>query len=577
MSDLNLNPPLPLLPFNSNPRYLVSIDLSNCMRITDASVQVISVFLGPWKRLRRLLLRNCGHLSDTSLAVIAVNLLPTLRMIDISGCRRLSDHGVLQFARKSGASQPGSGPGSALTKFGMSGCWRLTRNGYMQVLDVLFSESSRIASFESSLPLHPLASADQVFSNLPVGLFSTLTSLTLKDAEKCVNDAVFGAIAKACGGSLRGFHLHGAVLVTENGFLRHIEDFAALEKLSMPSARRLGDQSLLAIVHSPNLSKRLTELDISGWVVTDVGLMQAFESTICVDPLPNLEALVMVDCHDSFSFHGVFAIVRGLLGNKPPSERRLKLLDVSGCPDLDNADGHVRFIDALPANVNNNNNVQNPALPAIGNPLMNQQQQQAPPAPQIAVGNNAALQALVQQIQTMAAGVQATLNDVGPGGLLEVAQQHLAAQQQAMAQPEIVESDDAEDEEEEDSEYGEEDDATGMEVDTQQSDLEDEQDEDEDEEEEDDDDGMEPDEGTLIADPSPVSDDFVLSILQLPERPLGSSKLGGLHRWYCLLKGASLEKVVEEAMRRKLPRGVARNDDVDEAVGVPHIANAAAG
>ena len=438
------------------------------------------------------MLRNCGHISDISLTAIAASLLPSLRTLDVSGCRRISDHGLLQFARKCG---PASENGSKLAKLGMSGCWRLTRLGYLQILNTLFTSDSRISSFESSLPLHPLLTADQVFSNLPVGFFTGLTSLTLKDTERCVNDAVLASIVKSCGSSLKTFHLQGATLVTEPGFLKVVDDLGKVEKLHLPGARRLGDASLVSIVQSRSLGRNLLELDVSGWNTSDVGLVQAFESSAIVDPLPHLQALVMADCIDNnFSFHGVFAVLRGLLGTKPKPEQRLKLFDISGCPDLDNADGHMHFVGGMPQQA------PDAGVPVAMVPVVNL----VPPQDQPIIIDEATMQQMAEEI----------VNQV----------------MEEMQEPEEEAFPDFE--------------AFGS--------------------------------GGLEADPTPVSDDFVVSLLQVPDKPLGSQKIGGRDRWYCVLKAEVMERAVEEAMRRKQERAP-RTPTTEEEMTLPDIANAAAG
>ncbi|KAI9027989.1 hypothetical protein DFJ74DRAFT_765960 [Hyaloraphidium curvatum] len=324
---------------SATPRHLISIDLSNCFRISDVAVQVIATFCGPWNRLRRLLLRNCGQVSDASLNQIAAHLLPSLRTLDVSGCRRISDHGLLQFARRLAAAAP---QGAGLSRFGISGCWRLTRTGYLQILPTLFAANPRLASFESSLPLHPLVSADQVFGNLPVGLFSGLTRLALREAEKCIDDAVLLSISAACGAGLRSLELHGASLVTEPGFARAADSLLSLRRLALPQAKGLGDAALLRVATHPRLSEDLEELDASGWGITDAGIVAALENPGRGRPLPNLAVLRLADCSESsFTFHGIFSAARALVGR--PARAKLRALDVSGCIDLDGADGHLHF------------------------------------------------------------------------------------------------------------------------------------------------------------------------------------------------------------------------------------------
>lgn len=323
-----------------------------------------------------------------------------------------------------------------LEKFGMAGCWRVSRTGYLGLLPTLFASNHRLTSFESSLPLHPSASADQVFTELPVRLFKNLTSLALRDVERSLNDPIFMKLVEACG-NLKKLTIVGAVQLTEPTFIKGIAKME-LEVLGMPGAKRLGDEALLSLVKSAS-NQTLVELDVSSWLISDHGLFRALENGS--HPFPNLSTLKMVDIvESSFSFHGIFAVARACQG--------LEVLDVSGCTDLNDEEaGHAALA----------------GPPGQGDEVV-----------ELGVG----------------AGVAAEIDENGQGG-----------EQLAQAEP----------------------------VGT----------------------GLPGADRVSLPTPTPVTDAFVQSLLSVPEHPIGAAKISGSLRWYCLLKGDKLRRVVDEGVRRR--------------------------
>ncbi|XP_071451027.1 uncharacterized protein [Hetaerina americana] len=71
--------------------FLTELDMSLCPRLTDASLEEISVFMGP--KLRSLALRRCGALTDTG--VSSLHHCVALEKIDISECCQVTAAGLL--------------------------------------------------------------------------------------------------------------------------------------------------------------------------------------------------------------------------------------------------------------------------------------------------------------------------------------------------------------------------------------------------------------------------------------------------------------------------------------------------
>lgn len=76
---------------------LISLDITNCWRATDLTLQVIAFFAGPWRRLKRVIVRGCGFISDAGLVRLGQECGAGLEVLDVTGCWRVSDAGMVRF------------------------------------------------------------------------------------------------------------------------------------------------------------------------------------------------------------------------------------------------------------------------------------------------------------------------------------------------------------------------------------------------------------------------------------------------------------------------------------------------
>ncbi|KAJ3125908.1 hypothetical protein HK098_008101 [Nowakowskiella sp. JEL0407] len=216
---------------------LVSIDLSNCRKITSSTVEVIAFFCGPWKKLESVRLKNCSLVSDNALTLLAENIGECLKVLDLSGCRRITDAGVAMFLRKSyrrtmalrksslktpNAQITVSDPNERddfdekvvqfqhhrvpsdrtdekkllvdpatqgrLTEFRISGSWIFTRGGFLSIMDYLIKMHRNLEVLEFSIPNPPKGAPIPEFVDFPVSLFGNLRSFHINRA-KYLNDA----------------------------------------------------------------------------------------------------------------------------------------------------------------------------------------------------------------------------------------------------------------------------------------------------------------------------------------------------------------------------------------------------
>ena len=80
-----------LVPVLGANQKLVSLDLTNCTSVTNASMQKAAISCGALEELR---LRDCHWLSPESVVVVAMNC-TQLRHVDITGCWEINDDALI--------------------------------------------------------------------------------------------------------------------------------------------------------------------------------------------------------------------------------------------------------------------------------------------------------------------------------------------------------------------------------------------------------------------------------------------------------------------------------------------------
>ncbi|KAJ3412146.1 hypothetical protein HDV05_001184 [Chytridiales sp. JEL 0842] len=217
---------------------LNSLNLSECIYVTDLGVSMVAQFCGPSKLLREFRLRNCGQVSDIGLAAISANLASSLKVLDVSNCARVTDRGVFNFLRKalkaaakedslafgedgdalqkmmSEARKAGHAVGCGrLTEFRFSGSQtgsrKLTRMDFGRVLDILSQGYPQLHTIEFSIPNPPKGAQDKLYRNFPSHNLKNLTSVHIYNARWIPEDE-FRSLADTIGSTVQHLTISGA-------------------------------------------------------------------------------------------------------------------------------------------------------------------------------------------------------------------------------------------------------------------------------------------------------------------------------------------------------------------------------
>ncbi|KXS19001.1 RNI-like protein [Gonapodya prolifera JEL478] len=332
---------------SANPTYLVSLDLSHIPRLSDPTALALALFLTPPNRLDHLSLRGCGLISDAGVVSLAASLVPRLRSLDISGCRRVTDHGLAAVVR-------GAAAGGRLKEMRCSRLARLTRTAIKTACERLAATCPELSRMEFSVPPPPATQRDPTYYLLPAVALSGVREVGLRECGAAVTDGVATVLAEACGARLKGLELRGAHMITTAGVDTMLGLCGNLTRLDLRGCRRVDDLAVLSLALS-DCAPMLEELDLGGTLVTD-GALAAVEVGVGprpnVDPdrvaraqrcaFPRLRRLGLSDL-DRVSFEGVFAIARHIAPRRWAPEWALargpggvlEEVDVSGMPDLD--------------------------------------------------------------------------------------------------------------------------------------------------------------------------------------------------------------------------------------------------
>ncbi|KAJ3337855.1 hypothetical protein HDU93_000411 [Gonapodya sp. JEL0774] len=270
---------------------------------------------------------------------------PTLRYLDVSGCRRVTDHGLAAVVR-------GVCAAGRLRELRASGLARVTRAALKGACERLSIGCPELMSLEFSIPAPPATQRDHTYYSMPVRAMSNIAEISLRECGGGVTDAVVKTLADACGDGMKGIALRGATALTTAGVESLLSACPGLCKIDFRGCRRVDDLTILALALS-SCAENLVSLDLGSTLITD-GSLYALEVGVGPRPgsdpvrvakaascaFPKLQKLGLSDL-DRVSFEGIFAVARHLapvIWAPDWSVSRggvLEEVDVSGIPDLD--------------------------------------------------------------------------------------------------------------------------------------------------------------------------------------------------------------------------------------------------
>jgi len=294
---------------------LKSIDLSGCRHITDVTIKFIVNLCG--SHLEELNVRNCGLVSDEGIMEIAAGC-HALKKLDIGWCRRVSDRTLRALAPMN------------LEELCISGCRAITMTGLVNFAITGSSNLSRFGFHSPAFPptsqIQPGSQLTELFEALP----STIVSLSIHQASS-LSECHVALICERFP-SLASLTLEAFRELSEDSF----DAFAKLplERLCLPSCRRVDDCCLRILANSPHAS-RLRFLDLSDCAdVTDSSLLRlagvhhlyAIKSlgsplVNAASSFPNLHTLLLTN-NRRVTVRGLVPSMRALHG--------LRLVDLSG-------------------------------------------------------------------------------------------------------------------------------------------------------------------------------------------------------------------------------------------------------
>ncbi|KAJ1565923.1 hypothetical protein HK096_006620 [Nowakowskiella sp. JEL0078] len=301
--------------------YLTSLDLSYCRKITSLSIQVAAHFCGPWKKLECIRLRNCALICDDAIKTIAENLGSCIRILDVSGCVRISDAGVAVFLRKSMKNlsivrrsslvssnisptiyqfemeiskvvkeenresdetavqfqhhlessgeikekkkEEGAGK---IVEFRFAGSRKFTRGGFLTVMDELVRNHPNLCTLEFSVPDPPKGSPQPTFSSFPVNLFGRLSSLHINRAKFLSNASIMSLTNLLSNPNisspLTSLSLNDCLTLAESTLKHILTQLTHLRLLSLRNCPSVND-SIMKHLSISACFPQLNELDFS--------------------------------------------------------------------------------------------------------------------------------------------------------------------------------------------------------------------------------------------------------------------------------------------------------------------------
>ncbi|KAI8927625.1 hypothetical protein BC831DRAFT_451652 [Entophlyctis helioformis] len=330
------------------------LSLSNCRALTDAAIvqmvlatahSLASLDLSYcWKLsdMARLDLSHVSLLSDIGLAAVGDQLASTLRSLNVSECRCISDRGLLHLIDKlNPPSRPISGlvtgdtarrglenaqgSGGNLVELRFRGCSKITRTGFVHLLTRLHATQPRLRILEFTVPSAPLGTPPLLHSmrTFPVDACAKLHQLHIHSAH-ILDDGILLQVVSSCAPRLQALTLQDTSR-TQSDLLADIVGMCTnLVSLSLSGAAHLPHAAMNALAMLPSFHK-LQVLDFS-WCQTlkdDALLLLTTNST--GNRSQSLSALLLSNCRQ-LTLAGVHAVAQSLL----PPAGHLSVLDITG-------------------------------------------------------------------------------------------------------------------------------------------------------------------------------------------------------------------------------------------------------
>ncbi|TPX32550.1 hypothetical protein SmJEL517_g04356 [Synchytrium microbalum] len=162
---------------------LVSLSLDGCCQLRDTAVSVVASFCSPWNKLSSLSLRDCPFISNTGVLFINRFLRSSLRHLDISGCKRISDTAVLSLFETTldddneKVVEDVVLPVLKLQSFKCIRVPKLTRAAFLTIMDGV--SALGVDDLEISVPAPPKGSPNWHFFAFPTTSLANITRLNL--------------------------------------------------------------------------------------------------------------------------------------------------------------------------------------------------------------------------------------------------------------------------------------------------------------------------------------------------------------------------------------------------------------
>nr|KAJ3421018.1 hypothetical protein HK105_004697 [Polyrhizophydium stewartii] len=325
---------------------LESLDISQCWQITDAAVVLLCSAMQPHGRFATLRAAQVSQLSDLTVEALQAYVLGSLKCIDLSGCRCISDDAVLRLLKAMARPVPHmhSGPAPTcaacaraakdagsrvlerpvndqLRELRLPFGERVTRAGFVAIVQMLKATQPGLRRFHFVVPPAPRGLC--VLKSLQPDFCERLTELHIGDASQVAGAALEQAVW-ACKHHLTGLTIAQPSAAADATLLpRILAVCSRLQRLALVgvSASHVHEIAL-ALRMSPS-APRLRMLDLS-----DCRAMRdAFVEAMVAAPMPFvcLERVALRRCK-SLTIKGLRVLVAAL---RPPLGA-LEHLDLTG-------------------------------------------------------------------------------------------------------------------------------------------------------------------------------------------------------------------------------------------------------
>nr|SVE92987.1 EOG090X05GA [Moina brachiata] len=283
--------------FNGMP-LIESLDLSGCYNVSD--IGIAHAFTAEVPTLRRLNLSLCKQISDSSLARLAQHC-RGLEELDLGGCCNVTNAGVLLVAWGL----------RSLRRLNLRSCWHVTDQGIASLAG-LSSDAAGNQALEHLGLQDCQKLTDDALKHVSCGL-KRLKSINL---SFCVSISDAGLKHLASMTSLRELNLRSCDNVTDAGMAYLAHGGSRLSSLDVSFCDKIDDQALVNIARGLD---NLEQLSMSACPVSDEGLVQL------VSAIVDLRTLNIGQC-SQITDRSMQAVADHL--------RKLRCIDLYGCTKI---------------------------------------------------------------------------------------------------------------------------------------------------------------------------------------------------------------------------------------------------